>query len=389
MSGYASVLQHKTLYSWMAFWDKEVEKAIADGGDYGRYLSTQHPQRVDADCRAGNVSWLGEPVPSSYQDAMARNQFLNMELYKNAYEQIQPYLEELAKKSEAIIEDPVLKPNDLELGTFSIDRAMMAIDAIPAFYSKKHKRYYYLDDGEEYIDPKTKEVKYRLRSDKSELELSQLEEDGEKMWYTNNKKSFIYKINSERPNRAVRLFILIGANAGSQTYWAGLTGVIIAQFLESKGYTVCITCVTGVNRGGLRKKTGEYVEGHRFNMFNLKNYSDTYDTPAMLYPLADMSFFRVRQFGYFMAEQFRFQDRYNSDLGRMPSIDAFETALYDEQKRKNIESEENTLYYFLGGNEVTNIQGAIRNIERIVLDAEQKNKEALERIRAVQPTKTI
>lgn len=391
MAKYSSILQHKTLYSYMAYWDKVIQDAIADGGRYGRYLRDEHPERVDGDCARGDVRWLGEPCPASYADAMARNKFLNMDLYRNAYEQIKPHLQDLDKKSEAIIETPVLKPNDLELGSFSIDRAMMAIEATPAFYSPKQKKFYYLDEGEEEIDPKTNKVRYFLRKDrKIELELKQLEEDGEKMWYTENKKSFLYKVNMERPNRAVRLFILIGQNAGSSTYWAGLTGVIIAQYLESKGYQVCITCVVGVERySGMRNKQGVLGNGVRWNFFNLKNYGDTYDSEALLYPLADQSFFRVRQFGYYMAEQFKYQDDFNDGLGSMPKIKDFEDSFLEKIKQREFEKEENALYYFIGGAEVYDIQTALQNIERIVLDAEQQNKDAVQRIRANQPTKTI
>ena len=391
MAKKAYILPHKTLYSYMAYWDKVIAEAIADGGDYGRYLRDEHPERVDENCARGDVGWYGEPCPASYADAMARNKFLNMDLYRNAYEQIKPHLQDLDKKSEAIIETPVLKPNDLELGSFSIDRAMMAIEAVPAFYSHKQNKFYYLNEGEEEVDPKTNKVRYFLRKDrKIELELKQLEEDGEKMWYTENKKSFLYKVNMERPNRAIRLFILIGQNAGSSTYWAGLTGVIIAQYLESKGYQVCITCVIGVERfSGVRNKQGVLDAGIRWNYFNLKNYGDTYDSEALLYPLADQSFFRVRQFGYFMAEQFKYRDDYYTGFGTMPSIKDFEDSLNDLEKKREFKKEENSLYYYIGGKEIYSIDTAIQNIERIVLDAEQKNKDAVQRIRANQPTKTI
>jgi hypothetical protein len=374
----------------MNYWDKVVDQCKASNTDYGNWINTSYPQDVNDRIRSGDrENAYGKPTPTSFADAMARNTFLNLPLYNNAYEQIKPYLEGLAKASAAIIEDPVMKPNDLELGVFSIDRAMMAIEATPSFYSKKHDKYYYPDQVEDYKDKKTGETLYRLHEDKSPVELVQLEEDGSKVWYTNNKKSFLYKTNVERPANAVRLFVTIGNNWGQDPYWAGLAGVIIAQYLESKGYKVCITCCVVVVNHGCKLPNGTLGDAFRINMFNLKNYNETYDSESILYPLADASFFRVRVFLYYMAQQWKYGDTYSEGLGYTPDSNSFKKVLDEQIKLRNFEKEKDVLYYHIGGREINNIDQCIDKIKEIVLQAEEANKELLQRIRLLQSTKII
>lgn len=184
------------------------------------------------------------------------------------------------------------------------------------------------------------------------------------------------------------MFILTGANAGEPTYFAGLCGIITAIYLESKGYAVKITGVLGVSMTINHKGQNQY--GTRFSMIDLKAYDETIDSLSLLYFLADSSFFRVRQFNYYIAQQFKFKDPFDDGLGRMPSVSEFRTMLFDKVKERDIAEEKGVLYYFFGGSEITNMQSAIDQIVSIVCKAENDNREALQRLgyqfEPIQPT---
>ena len=390
----STIMMFKGVHAYCNFWDKEVAKlrASADDGSrcYREFIRTfakdTNTQLADGETQH-NIKWFGYPVPLSYADAMDRKFFLNMPLYNNAYLELSPFLSRLEKISEGIIPREVIKPTEREIGVFSFERAMMSTDGIPALFSKKHNRYFSVTDGFEIVDKngvqkKDKDGKFlfKLRLDGSEAVLSTLEEDGEKQFTSSNKKSFLAKTKLPRPNRAVRLFVLVGQNANSPTYWAGVAAVICANFLESVGYSVRITAVLGITRRGMRFVEGgqeSFERGNRFNMMDIKAYTETMDSLSLLYVLADPSFFRVRQFEYYMAEQNYWKDECAIGLGSMVSKANFEAALYAEQKKRNIEKEKDTLYYFLGGAEVTSIEEAKADLARIICNAETKNKEIL------------
>lgn len=387
-----SILSFNSLTDYCNYWDKLVDEAINKNTEYGKELIRQK-DRIIRNLSQGetkdNLKRYGFPVPTSFNEAMDRRTFLNLPLYYSAYEELKPILSKLEKISEGILPKEIIQPTDFDTGLFSLDRAFMDIEKIAGLYSKKHKRFFAISEGEPLYDKKGKQKQdkegnliFILNSDKSEAVLTQLEEDGIKQFGTNNKKSYLIKTKVNRPNRTVRLFVLIGANAGLQTYWAGLTAAVLTNFLESKGYGIKITCVVGVSDVFLRMggKNSQPKVGNRFSMINLKNYDEVTDNLKILYVMSDSSFFRVRQFQYFLAQQYKYNDVLNDGLGNMPSIDVFEEILYKEVKKRNIAEEKNTLYYFIGGIECTSIIGAQENLERIVRDAELKNRQALEEL---------
>jgi hypothetical protein len=115
-------------------------------------------------------------------------------------------------------------------------------------------------------------------------------------------------------------------------------------------------------------------------MIDLKAYDETIDSLSLLYFLADSSFFRIRQFDYYIAQQYKFQDPFNSGLGSMPSVSEFKTMLFDKIKERDIAEEKGVLYYFFGGSEITDIDSAKDQIVSIVCSAENDNREALQRL---------
>lgn len=390
----ATILPFKGVHAYCNYWDKKVLTVT------GRYLEILNNLReywnyvLPRGDTESNIADYGLPVPLSYQEAMDRKFFLNTALYNNVYQQLMPYLAQLEKLSEGIIPKEVIKPTDLEIGVFSFDRAAMALEEVPALYSVKEDKFYPIDEkaieirgknGEhlsecsiikKFSSEKECRLRYKVMPSGVECVMVQEEEENVKMFTSANKKSFLRKEKAPRPNRMVRFFVLTGANAGLETYWAGLTAIIAATFLESKGYAVKITGVVGIEDSGMNMES-TIQEGARFHMIDLKAYDETMDSLSLLYILADMSFFRVRIFEYFVAQQWQYQDTPNSQLGRMAGFDTFKAALSEEIKKRNITEEKDVLYYYFGGNQCTSIEAAKRDLIRIICDAENTNKEML------------
>jgi hypothetical protein len=382
----ASIEPFRNLTEFIEFYDEKVLQTT------GRYRTLIEENKADADRSLArgvtndNLQTYGEPVPASYDDAMDRRMFLNMVLYQDKYEELKPTLQSLEQLSNSIIPKPILMPNDRELGTFSLERAMMALEAELGLHDEKKDEWYSLSDGVAILEkngkPKTNAEGYNLfylKDTKTILVLKEYEKDGEKQWGSKNKKVFVALEKLPRPKRAIRMFILVGANWGSDTFWGGLTGIIAAQFLEAKGYAIRITGVFGINRhSGLNfKNDGTFENGYRFNFIDLKLYDEPLNSLSLLYLTADPSFFRTRIFSYWYAEQHYRGDEPYSSLGSMPSIDALRGSILTKIKEKEFEEEKDTLYYYFGGTEVTNFAAAEAQLIEMVCDAENANREML------------
>jgi hypothetical protein len=398
-----TILPFKGVHQYCKYWDKELQKAIDSNTEYSNGIDFRINDTTRSLSQGDSVSnriAYGFPVPTSYQDAMDRKMFLNMELYNNTYEELQPLLANLEKISQGLIPKEVIRPTDLEIGVFSFDRAAMMLEPVPALYCNKNDTFYDMSKGVEVLDSKgehkkttlvNKETKvkeefllYKITENGYDAILTQLEEDGVAMFTSSNKKSFLRKEKLPKPDRLVRLFVLTGAIWGNPTYYSGLSAIITAIYLESRGYSVRITGVLGVETDILYK--GEVQRGARFSMIDLKAYDETMDSLSLLYVLADSSFFRVRQFNYYLAQQYKFQDPFNSSLGYMPSATTFKSMLFDKIKEKEVASEKDVLYYFFGGTEITNLEQARNEIISIICNAETHNKEALQRLGYEMPT---
>ena len=390
----------KGVRDYCAHYDKIVAEIMSGGGRFATAIREQK-ERQETLLRRGaknkdNIIAYGDPVPLNVDDAMARTFFLNMPLYNNAYSEMQPFLSKLEKMSNGIIPQDVIKPNDRELGVFSFERAMMSLQGATGLCVQKgdKKTFYKMNEGKPLMDgdkqKKDKEGRLLFLIEKSgeTAFLTQLEEDGDKRWISLNKKSFLYKEKHPRPKRMIRIFVLIGQNWGTVAYWSGVTAVILANFLEGRGYAVRVTAVLGLSNSGLNFGGTSKESGSRFNMIDVKGYEETMDSLSLLYVLADPSFFRVRQFKYYLAQQYHYKDELDTGLGYMPSIDEFQSSLEEQQKKNYIESEKDILYYFIGGKDVTDESDVQRHLIRIVCDAENNNKEILSKLMGVQFTPT-
>jgi len=397
MSTNVSILSFKGIYQYCDYWDKIVNRAIEDedNPEYGKLMKEWREEANSSLLRepkseyeaTDKIRTYGYPLPSDYEDAMARRSFQNMELYNNVYNQLTPFLGRLEKISEGILPKDAIKPNDRQLGVFSLERAMMSIEATPSLYSKKSDKYYPINDGTMILDKKGNNVfdkegnqKFKLKNGE-EAVLVQKVTDGIKEWGSSNKKSFLYKEKVPRPNKVVRLFVLVGAHWGSEVFWAGVTAVICANFLQTKGYAVRITAVLGIkNQSGMNFGGNDNTSGTRYSLMDVKSYDEPIDSLSLLYVLADASFFRVRQFQYYYASQYKFRDEANSGIGGLPEPYEFEQDLSDQIKKRVIAEEKDTLYYYFGGAGVSSLKKAEKTLARIICKAETINKETLKKL---------
>ena len=393
----ATIKPFKNIYEYCEFWDGIVEKALndTDNTEYAQLIRNQvdyvnerlssNPNREEERIRL--IKEFGEPLPADNEDAMRRRSFLNMPLYNNVYAQLSPFLSALEKISTGILPKDVIRPNDREMGVFSLDRALMSPKATPSLYCEKENKYYGLSEGTLIYDKDgkislDKQGRQRhLLKNKKEAVLKQLVENGRPRWGSANKKSFLYKEKVPRPHRVVRLFVLVGAHAGEQTYWAGVTAVICASFLETKGYAVRVTAVMNVSRDrgmNMDKNPEKLTDGVRYSMIDVKLYNEQLDSLSLLYTMADPSFFRVRQFAYYHASQWLYQDEAYYGIGQLVSSLDFRNDFYEKIKLREIAEEKNTLYYFFGGQDCVSIENAKRDLVTIICDAERQNRKALQ-----------
>ena len=150
-----TILSFKGVHEYCAYWDKRIEEAHLENGEYSRGINSQIndiESRLSRGDANDNLLLYGNPVPRNYQDAMSRKTFQNMDLYRNSWNELQPLLSSLEKISEGIMPKEVIKPTDLEIGIFSFERASMSLDAIPSLYCEKDNKYYPLEKGKELLD---------------------------------------------------------------------------------------------------------------------------------------------------------------------------------------------------------------------------------------------
>ena len=365
---------------------------------------------------AEDIDIYGSPLPLNMEDCLKRSDFQDMELFSKRYEELYPYMEELEKRSTALIERPKMIFTDREVGMFSLQRFMMGmrprmgfyspsksifIDPKMVWWSAKHKKIVpdadivrekgkvsYAKDGS-LLDEKPNIISaeddgtqnHRLLEDDSLVEYKQVEEDGVKKYATNNKKVFFLKQHVNRQYKSVRIFVNIGANWGYEMINTGIAAISAAVFLESLGYVVRITGMKTVYfTDGLTNHYNQNkdVSGYRLAIFDLKKYNETLDLRTSLYATADKSCFRVKFFRYMVAEEFDFKDTHHPSLGQSISITETKSLVQSMMKKKELECEEDTLYYFIGGTELQTIDDAKAQIEKIIVESEEENFRALQ-----------
>ena len=360
-----------------------------------------------------DISWLGTPIPISLEDALSRTKYLDMDEYNRVYkENVQPRIQDILKESKADLEMPVLKYNDLGLGTFDFNKASAGLIALYKYYSFKKKD---LVEGVDVLTYKEKgKYKYKLKSDGSPVvlvpefkggydtkdaqkALKDIEKGenvfvvlkkygikigGKEAFSSTIKKSYLLKERTQKPKNAIRLFVKMGNNAGihhPHYKWTGYTAVGVAELLEVLGYAVSIIGVIGI------KNSRQTSFPTRYIAINLKNFEETLDKQSLLYVVSDPSWFRVKYFEYIVKTAQYYKDYIDGSLGISVSIEEIKSMVFNEfGKRDKMFNDKGKaansqfLYYMIG--DVNDLDELNRTILEIGLNVVNENKEARDKL---------
>jgi hypothetical protein len=410
----------KSIDSFFEFFDgiDITDKRINGGSGTYKGIFDTTMSYTESSMRSNDVSWLGEPCPSSVEEALSRRRYQNMPDFNDVYRNsIARRIQDILRNSSADLEVPVLKYNDLGLGTFDFNKASTGLIALYKYYSFERQEYVEgqlvdtYKDGEKY--------KYRLITDGSPVALvpSVRDEDDKKLiekaykeiynganpfealkkyglkvgganaFSSTIKKSYVLKEKFPKTKNAVRIFFKVGENSNVRwpSYkWVGYAAIGIAELLDTLGYA---TSIIGVNGNQTRINIeGSLEAGTRFWGITLKRFEETLDKDSLLYIASDPSFFRVKIFECIIKRALYHDDYLNTGLGRTSYKDELEQMIFNEYgKRDKLffdsgKRNENSqfLYYIL--TDIYSEEDMNTAILEIALDVVNKNKEARERI---------
>jgi hypothetical protein len=371
-----------------------------------------------------NVKWFGTPKVTSMAEGLARERYLNMDDFNRVYTDIiAPRLQEILRKSEAELDMPKVKYNDLGLGTFDFGRASGGL--IPLYK-------YYSFDREDFVEgDQVKTVKvgskfeFKLKIDNSNVVLvpkilNSTNEDGslkdevkkayKEIFETKDvfgtlkkfglriggveafsstiKKVYYLKEKVKKPRNAVRLFVRLGDNyhvTGEQYKWRGYLAIGVAQLLSILGYSVNIQAFMGLNNS-INVGGGRIESGRRRFFIQLKKFDETIDKQSLLYVASDASFFRLKFFTSIIQFSQFYGDYLDNELGSAPTTNDMIGDIYQEfGKRDKYWNNDGTinkscqfLYYVIPDCfDETQLSQAILDIS---LNIVNQNKQALEEV---------
>jgi hypothetical protein len=372
---------------------------------------------------AENVKWFGTPKVTSMAEGLARNRYLNMDDFNRVYTDIiAPRLQEILRKSEAELDMPKVKYNDLGLGTFDFGRASGGLIPLYKYYSFEREDFV---EGDQVKTIKVgSQFEYRLKVDDSNVVLvpkilNSTNEDGslkdevkkayKEIFETKDifgtlkkfglriggaeafsstiKKVYYLKEKVKKPRNAVRLFIRLGDNyriTGEQYKWRGYLAIGVAQLLSILGYSVNIQAFMGLdNRINVK---GKIQSGRRRFFIQLKRFDETIDNQSLLYVASDASFFRLKFFTSIVQFSQFYGDYLDDELGRTTSTNDMIDDIYQEfgkrdkywNKNGKINKSCEFLYYIIPDCfDETQMNQAILDIS---LNIVNQNRQALEEI---------
>lgn len=258
--------------------------------------------------------------PRTYDEAMARTNYVYWEEYKAIKERAFKEVMKLVKQdSNAQVMQPKMTFNDKQIGEFVYDRAAMALEPELFFYSPSKKRE---------IDLVTEEIyekgdKIFLKSDnskvvralkvelpsgkieyvelKGEQSLREAVEMGVVSVTSSNKKVYLYKEKQPKIFKSAKI-IVANTRGGWDTwvndFYTGIGAVVLLEVLETLGYSVEIVAAYGGGRcdycGMYLNIDGEWGIGRRFTLIKFKDFNQQADIEHLLYCLSDPSFHQVK-----------------------------------------------------------------------------------------------
>mgnify|MGYP000974596387 CR=1 FL=1 len=414
--GRSTLRPFNSLEKFFEFFKGQTPDDTPITGGKGNYeeLLAETWRHIEDEIKNGNVQWYGEPMPTSLEDALARERYQLMDEYNDVYKNIiKPRVQELIKNSKGKFDMPVLKYNDRNLGVFDFNRASAGLQPQYKYYSIKKKefveasavktvkdgakyKYILIKDGSAVVlVPKIKSTDKDLIHKAYQeiydggnvfevLKKNGLKIGGSADAFTSTiKKSYVLKEITPKPKNAIRLFVKIGCSCGytaKQYKWTGYAAIGIAQLLSTLGYAVSIIGVYGV--GTSINIDGNLYNGVRYYGINLKKFEETIDSSSILYTLSDATFFRVRFFDCIVKSSFYYKDfmdsslGYPADIGKIKKMVFAEYGRRDELFKSNGERNNNSqfLYYFVG--DIYNEQDLSTAILDIGLNVVNENQAA-------------
>jgi len=371
-----------------------------------------------------NVKWFGTPKVTSMAEGLARERYLNMDDFNRVYTDIiAPRLQEILRKSEAELDMPKVKYNDLGLGTFDFGRASGGLIPLYKYYSFEREDFV---EGDQVKTVKVgSKFEFKLKIDNSNVVLvpkilNSTNEDGslkdevkkayKEIFETKDvfgtlkkfglriggveafsstiKKVYYLKEKVKKPRNAVRLFVRLGDNyhvTGEQYKWRGYLAIGVAQLLSILGYSVNIQAFMGLNNS-INVGGGRIESGRRRFFIQLKKFDETIDKQSLLYVASDASFFRLKFFTSIIQFSQFYGDYLDNELGSAPTTNDMIGDIYQEfGKRDKYWNNDGTinkscqfLYYVIPDCfDETQLSQAILDIS---LNIVNQNKQALEEI---------
>jgi hypothetical protein len=342
-----------------------------------------------------------------------------MDDYKDVYERnIRPRIQEILKTSMAKLQMPILKYNDLQLGSFDFSRASLGLVPIYKYYSFEKKEFVdgslvlTYSDGDKYkyklisngtpciIVPKIlsddKELIYKVYKEVYEganifdvLKKYNLRIGGTESITSNIKKTYVQKEKVKKLKNAIRIFVKIADSSSVlfDTYkWNGYLVCGLEELLTSLGYAVSIVGLYGV-QNSIKWKNG-YEFGGRFHAITLKRFDESIEKSGLLYVLSDQSFFRIKLYKCFIKDAEFYGDNMSTTIGRPADLSLLEQVVFrdigSKDKMWNNKGEKGNsqfLYYIIA--DIYSEAQLNQMILELAQDIINKNEEARAKLSAI------
>lgn len=363
----------------------------------------------------------GTRKPANFQEGMDRKTYVYMDIYNRIRtEVIAPLIDELLKPSSALLKQEKLIYNDLAIGSF--DFAKASINLLPKYLYYSVKKKETVDFSEtKYVTEKGKSVLVLKEDGSSVITVPEFFESldnpkvkeaykkvasganpntiGKEMglhtkYFSNIKKSYLWKQKIPKPKNAVRIFSFIGGSWGKtaeQLMYTGLTAMAVAELMQMAGYSVNLVTCYGSRFSGTFKDqhTGRMRTGNRFIGFDQKPFTSTLDASDLLCALADPAYYRIHVFRHLAMIQNEYGDTFDSRLGFEVGVPAFKKAVYENYGKADklfnpsakgsqlIRDQSSPLLYFTLC-EIFSEAEMVQAIRDIIMCAEEENNKARE-----------
>lgn len=378
---------------------------------------------------------MNNKQPRNYVEAMQRDKFVYYDDYKALKKRLEKTIQkELQKQSTAEVLKPKFVYNDKQLGEFTFDKAAMSLIPKTYYYSFVYDREIdilseqIIREGNVIIlkldgtlvdlaikvkTPEGDEKFIKVDPENPSVSLDEARKIGVVDCTSTNKKVYLYKQKIPKTFNAIKIIVGLTATGGftkwqgsmgeiGNDFYTGLTAMVVADVLESLGYSIQIELVLGGGRcGGCYRKLNNFrggiASGRRFFGFTVKPFDGLMDMDSLLYTMCDPSFHNIKfvsllnYFFTFYGDEIDTNDHYggsgdrsNSNFGNPqytwhgiePSDMTFPIGQY--YKSMDIKKGNTSVLHFYI-NRVGSEADAVLEIRDIILTAEDLNREAAEK----------